>query len=168
MKRDPWEVWESDVQSRLDLRGTISSGNKFYDPSDGVDKLDHTESDFRLMVDAKCTKNPTYRVGYKQLAQWVEKSQSMGFRFALPIRLLNGEAEKNTDYVVCTLDDFAELLERYRETEREVRAEGTEESEAEQLFTEEEKGLILGLSKAAPSGIALELLAILEKMDVTK
>ena len=114
----PWVKWEIEVQDRLGLRSTISSGNTFYDPSDGVDTRDHTDSDFLLMVDAKCTESQSYRVQQKFMNQWVTKAQEAGFRFALPVRMNNGEdgsAGDITDFAVITFEDFLELVESYRE-----------------------------------------------------
>lgn len=154
--KKPWERWEEDVQDTLGLSSTIGSGNKFYDPSDGIDKLDYTQTDFRLMVDAKCTKHSSYRLEKELLSQWVEKSSSMGYRFALPVRFSDGEGS-DTDYVVCTLEDFSELVSRYREkdvpTTRKVAP-----------FTERERDLIVRLADRAPRKVAEVLSEIEEKM----
>lgn len=117
MSVPPWSKWEIECQDRLGLRSTIGSGNKFYDPSDGVDPRSQSESDYRLMIDAKCTEAQSYRVQKKLMNQWVEKAQESGYRFALPVRLENGGSPEDnsiTDFVVVTFEDFLELVESYR------------------------------------------------------
>lgn len=118
MTNPAWEKWEIECQDRLGLRSTVSSGSQFYDPSDGVDPRSHNESDYLLMIDAKCTESQSYRVQKKLMNQWVEKARMGGYRFALPIRLDNGGSPDDhdiTDFAVITFEDFLELVESYRE-----------------------------------------------------
>lgn len=104
-----WERHEYDVQQLLQLDSTSGSGNKWHDISDGTTR-DQYASSFLLMVDAKSTIKGSYSVNAKFMRSWVDKAVELGKRFALPIRFLkdNGHHE---DYIVLTLDDFAELMQ---------------------------------------------------------
>ena len=106
---EDWERHEYDVQQLLGLASTIGSGNKWHDISDGTVK-DQYSGPFLLMVDAKSTIKGSYSVNAKFMRSWVDKAVELGKRFALPIRFLkpNGHHE---DYIVLTLDDFAELMQ---------------------------------------------------------
>ncbi|WP_267716690.1 hypothetical protein [Streptomyces sp. CoH17] len=109
-----WEAFERFCQKRLKLSSTISSGNKFYDPSDGVDNRHHTETSFPLMIDCKYTTKYNYTLNRKMLRDWVRKTGEWGKRFALPLRFAYEEGDDRgpfDDYVVSTFDDFQELIE---------------------------------------------------------
>jgi hypothetical protein len=109
MKKSGWQVHEEYVQNLLGLDSTICSGNKFYDPGDGVDREHPSQKAFPLIIDAKCTKAKSYSVKAEFLKEWEEKAAMLGKRFAMPIRF-----EPSQDYVLLTLNDFAELLELAR------------------------------------------------------
>lgn len=113
VKTPQWEQFEQDVQEMLGLSSTIASGSKHYDQGDAVDKRHHSESSFRFIADAKHTAARVYQLEDEMLRQWVERARRMGRRFCLPIRF----GRENKDYVVLTLNDFAELLEVARKSE---------------------------------------------------
>ena len=48
---------------------------------------------------------------------WVQRAQEMGKRFAMPLRFMHSTTDVPEDYIVLRLDDFAELLNKLRETE---------------------------------------------------
>lgn len=148
MAKEPWEIWEDDVNNSLNLRGTISSGSKFYDIGDGVGT--DFDSQFRLMVDAKCTKSSSYSLKHKLLDDWLLKSREKGTVFALPVRFNNGKGN-NTDFVVLSFDDFVEIIEYAKAGEGKV-------------FTDEEKKLINKLIEHSPPKIKTQLENILDKM----
>lgn len=144
MPLKPWEKWESDVQDALGLRGTVSSGSKFYDISDGVG-TDY-DSDFRLMADAKCTEKGSYSIKWDFMSQWIEKAAQHGTRFILPIRFNNGKG-LNTDYVALSFDDFCEI-----------------EKAAKSEFTSDEIDLIEKIISVAPEETKKALTSIVKKM----
>lgn len=160
----PWERWEVECQDRLGLRSTVSSGSQFYDPSDGVDPRDHTDSDFLLMVDAKCTEAQSYRVQQRFMTQWVEKARQAGYRFALPVRMNNGESSVNndvTDFVVVTFEDFLELVESYR-----AKQDKKPSKSKKPRLTEDELQLLTKVAEAIKAPKARSMfLAIVEKME---
>lgn len=159
----PWHAWEVEVQDRLGLRSTIASGNKFYDPSDGVDVREAKDIDFRVMVDAKCTEGISFRFTKRLMSQWVRKAQEMGFRFALPVRLTNGEVEEGsdeiTDYVVITFEDYLELVESYREKNTKTVEEPT------QVVSDEDIELLEKIAGALKPKMKSRLYEIIEKVD---
>ena len=55
-----WQEHERYVCSLLSLDLTNCSGNKFYDPGDGVDRSHYTQNDFALIIDAKCTTKKSF------------------------------------------------------------------------------------------------------------
>lgn len=160
----PWERWEVECQDRLGLRSTVSSGSQFYDPSDGVDPRDHTDSDFLLMVDAKCTEAQSYRVQQRFMAQWVEKARKAGYRFALPVRMNNGESNASsdiTDFVVVTFEDFLELVESYRS-----KNDTKKKSPKKSRLSEDELQLLSKVAEAIkPAAARSRFLAIVDKME---
>lgn len=164
--QEPWEEWEILVQERLGLRSTVGSGNQFYDPSDGIDKLDHTETDFRVMVDSKCTESSSYRVQIRLLNQWVRKARELGYRFALPVRLLNGgepDDDQITDFVTITFEDYIELVESYREREVEKRAK-PKPPPKKVIFTEEDMSFLTKIGSAIKNlEVRTKFLTIIEK-----
>lgn len=110
MRKSGWQAHEEDVQKLLGLDSTICSGNKFYDPGDGVDRSHPRQNSFALIIDAKCTAAKSFSVKAEFLKEWEEKAAMLGKRFAMPIRF---EASQQ-DYVLLSLNDFAELLELAR------------------------------------------------------
>jgi len=112
-----WQAFEAHANSVLGLRATIASGSQWHDPGDGVDPRHHSETDFALLIDAKYTEAGSFTVNAAKLLAWTQKAQEMGKRFAMPIRLMPKWADEPEDYVVLRLDDFAELLDKVRETE---------------------------------------------------
>jgi hypothetical protein len=109
-----WQEHESYIQRMLGLDSTIASGAKFHDPGDAVDHRHPSESDFRILADAKYTEKASYSVNLKFLRQMTDKAVELGKRFILPIRLWPNTEQLPHDYVVVSLDDFAELLEKSR------------------------------------------------------
>ena len=109
-----WEEHEKVIQRALNLDSTIASGAKFHDPGDAVDHRHPSESDFRILADAKYTEKGSYSVNLKFLRQMTDKAMELGKRFILPIRLWPNTEQLPHDYVVVSLDDFAELLEKSR------------------------------------------------------
>lgn len=165
MSVPPWSKWEIECQDRLGLRSTIGSGNKFYDPSDGVDPRAYNESDYRLMIDAKCTEAQSYRVQKKLMNQWVDKAQESGYRFALPVRLDNGGSPEDnsiTDFVVVTFEDFLELVESYRE-----KNDSNKQSKSrERRLSEDDLGFLTKVAEAIKAPAARSrLLSIMEKLE---
>lgn len=110
-----WEAWEAIVNRLLGLDGTVTSGNKWYDPGDGVDRSHYTEEDFPLIVDAKYTEAASFVVSQKTLFQWVKKAEEMGKRFILAVRIWPKELANPEDYIVISFDDFVELREAYKD-----------------------------------------------------
>lgn len=109
-----WQEHEAYIQRMLRLDSTIASGAKFHDPGDAVDHRHPSESDFRILADAKYTEKGSYSVNLKFLRQMTDKAMELGKRFILPIRLWPNTESLPHDYVVVSLDDFAELLEKAR------------------------------------------------------
>lgn len=109
-----WQEHEAYIQKILGLDSTVASGAKFHDPGDAVDHRHPSESDFRIMADAKFTEKGSYSVSLKFLRQMTDKAMEVGKRFILPIRLWPNTEQLPHDYVVVSLDDFAELLEKSR------------------------------------------------------
>lgn len=109
-----WQEHEAYIQKVLGLDSTAASGAKFHDPGDAVDHRHPSKSDFRIMADAKFTEKGSYSVNLKFLRQMTDKAVELGKRFILPIRLWPNTEQLPHDYVVVSLDDFAELLEKSR------------------------------------------------------
>lgn len=101
-KRKLWQKWEDKVNEALGLRGTISSGSKFYDISDGTTKLDHP---IPFMVDAKSTEQKSYRLDAKFLDEWVQNAKEKGKSFGLPIRF-EDDSLQTQEYMVISFEDF--------------------------------------------------------------
>lgn len=115
MKKRGWRGHEEYVQKLLGLDSTICSGNKFYDPGDGVDRSHPDENPFALIIDAKCTAAKSFSIKAELLREWMLSAAMLGKRFAMPIRFENPlEYDGNEDYILMGLDDFAELLELAR------------------------------------------------------
>lgn len=105
-----WKAHESYVARLLGLDQTSASGSQWHDPGDSVDRSHPSLNDFALVVDCKCTGTASYSLKRQMLHDWCLKAHEMGKRFALPIRF--EERERDSDYILLRLDDFAELLER--------------------------------------------------------
>lgn len=114
MQKPDWKVWEEDVQNQLHLRSTISSGNKFYDPSDGVTPGHPSEQEsYPLMVDAKSTVQKSYSMSRNFLKDWKDKATEHSQSFALPVRFIEGNS-RYSDWVVVPFEDYVELVRSYR------------------------------------------------------
>lgn len=109
-----WQAFEAHCQGLLGLDATISSGSRFHDPGDGVDRRHHTETDFPLIIDAKYSEAGSFTVNRRMLSQWQDRAAAMGKRFVLPIRLVDTKRQQTHDYAVMGLDDLAELLDKVR------------------------------------------------------
>ena len=114
----PFEKHEKDLQDLLRLDSTSGSGSQWHDISDGTTRDQYDGSPFRLMIDGKSTIKGSYSVTRKFMASWVDQAETLGKRFALPIRFLNapGDHSPPDDYIVLKLDDFVELLDIARTT----------------------------------------------------
>ncbi len=108
-----WQTHEKDVQTRLNLSTTIASGNRFYDPGDGIVRGHYTTESYPVIVDCKATSKLSYRLDRRLLEDWREKAQTMGKHFLLPLRFID-EGGKTYDWLVKHLDDEAELLQQVR------------------------------------------------------
>lgn len=109
-----WEAHEKHIQHVLGLDSTVASGAKFHDIGDAVDRRHPRESDFRILADAKFTSKGSYSLNLKFLRQMTDKALELGKKFILPVRLWPNTEDLPHDYVVVSLDDFAELLEKSR------------------------------------------------------
>lgn len=108
-----WEAHERHVQDVLGLDSTAASGAKFHDIGDAVDRRHPSESDFRLLADAKYTERGSYSLNAKFLRQMSDKAAALGRRFVLPVRFWPVGSPAPEDYVVVGLGDFAELVARW-------------------------------------------------------
>jgi hypothetical protein len=106
-----WERFEQHVNTLLELDGTVSSGSQWHDKGDGTNRDMYDGNPFRLLVDAKTTVRGSYSVSAKEMARWARIGVEAGKRFVLPIRFLPSNSRPQTDVVVLSLDDFAELVE---------------------------------------------------------
>jgi hypothetical protein len=109
-----WQAHEQYVQELLGLSSTICSGNQFNDPGDGVDRDHPSQKLFPLIVDAKYTEKQSFSIKYAVLNEWWDKAAEMGKRFVMPIRFFPKWTVEPIDYVLLSLDDFAELLDAAR------------------------------------------------------
>ena len=110
MVKRGWKAHEAYVQKILNLDSTIASGNQYHDPGDGVDRSHPNENSFALIVDAKCTSTKSFSLKSEFLREWRDKAMMLGKRFAMPIRFEDLANDRQEDYILLTLDDFAELL----------------------------------------------------------
>lgn len=106
-----WEAHEHYVQDLLGLDSTPASGSQFNDPGDAVDHRHPRLSRFPILADAKYTEKGSYSVAHHWMVKQVDRATELGKRFILPIRFWPRGAQHPDDYVVLTLDDFAELME---------------------------------------------------------
>lgn len=109
-----WRPFEDYVNELLGLDATVASGSQFYDKGDGVDR---SESDFAIQADAKYTEGLSFSVSHKLMYQWATRARQSGKRFVLAVRLWSPVLNSPDDFVVLSLNDFAELLEKAREAE---------------------------------------------------
>lgn len=109
-----WVAHETYVQEVLGLSPTICSGNQFHDPGDGMDRDHPSQKFFPLIVDAKYTERQSFSIKYTVLTEWWFRAAEMGKRFAMPIRFFPKWTVEPIDFVLLSLDDFAELLDRAR------------------------------------------------------
>jgi len=109
-----WKAHEAHIQDLLGLDSTPASGAKWQAVGDAVDNRHPSETVFPLIADAKCTEQKSFSLRAADLGSWVDRAQELGKRFIMPIRFWPRGAYGPRDYVVLTLDDFAELLEMAR------------------------------------------------------
>lgn len=109
-KKIGWRAHEAYVQSVLGLDSTLCSGNKFHDPGDGVDRSHPGQNSFALIIDAKCTSTKSFSIKSELLREWRVRAGMLGKRFAMPIRFEDVTNDSRDDYILLTLDDFAELM----------------------------------------------------------
>lgn len=109
-----WRPFEDYVNLLLGLDATVASGSQFYDKGDGVDR---SESDFAIQADAKYTERLSFSINHKMMHQWAVRARQSGKRFVLAVRLWSPLLNTPDDFVVLSLSDFVELLEKARETE---------------------------------------------------
>lgn len=105
-----WQRHEREVADILGLRRTITSGNKWFDPGDGVTR---GRSPFPLYADCKCTEKHSFSLKLADLYQMQDRAAEMGKRLIMPVRF--HPAVGPQDYVVIGLHDFAELLDLARQ-----------------------------------------------------
>lgn len=113
-----WAAFESYTNRLLGLSATVASGSQDHDPGDGVDRRHHSETDYALMADCKYTEQKSFSVSAKLMGQYVRRAAEAGKRFVLPVRLVDSGTKEVHDYIVVPLQDYAALLETYREVER--------------------------------------------------
>ncbi|QIG58367.1 holliday junction resolvase [Gordonia phage Skog] len=111
---DEWQKFEDHVNETLGLERTAASGSQWHSPGDGVDNTHYDDSDFLVMADAKYTENRTFTLSSKFLGDYEMRAAEAGKRFVLPIRFANRRERVKKDFVVLSLDDFAELLTKAR------------------------------------------------------
>jgi hypothetical protein len=129
-----WEAHEQAIQHLLGLDSTPASGSQFYAPGDAVDNRHPRHSSFALLADAKYTEKGSFALNHHFLVEQVERATELGKRFILPLRFWPKGAYHPDDYVVSTLDDFAELVEARRTSHAHQLAD------IDQLVTEIEMG----------------------------
>lgn len=113
-KQPGWAQWEGEIQSLLGLDSTICSGNQWNDVGDGTDN--QHDSHWPVMVDCKYTDTKaSWSLKGKDVTQWLTTAAEHGKRGIMAIRIWNRGADFPNDFVVCSADDYAELVEFYRE-----------------------------------------------------
>lgn len=112
MRTGGWQQHERDIQQLLSLDSTPASGSQFYAPGDAVDNRPRQDSVFPLLADCKFTEKLSFSLNNHFLVDQVERAQSLGKHFILPVRFWHPNAAAPQDYIVATADDFAELYER--------------------------------------------------------
>jgi hypothetical protein len=111
MPSPAWKQWEEEVQHRLGLSATVSSGNQFQDPGDAADKSDVPH---RLVVECKYTDRRSFTLRADKLASWLTTGILRGKMAIYAIKFGNRPKDTACEYVVLSLDDFEELLEKAR------------------------------------------------------
>jgi hypothetical protein len=106
-----WEKFEHEVQELLGLRSTPGSGNQWYDVGDGVSRV---EDPYKLVVDCKHTSRSSFSLSGRDLNDWLDKADGLGYNFALPIHLDGPNVGRQRSWVASTLDDYAELVDSFR------------------------------------------------------
>lgn len=106
MSEPKWQRHEREVQQLLGLDATITSGNKWFDPGDGVTR--GRRSPFPLYADCKCTERKSFSLKLDLLNDLQYQAAELGRRLILPVRFHPDVGPQ--DYIVCSLHDFAELL----------------------------------------------------------
>ena len=105
-----WTDHENYIKTLLHLDGTVSSGNKFYDPGDAVAREHYTERAYRVYAECKSTINKSYSLRRQDIAGYARRAAEYGKMFVLPVRFyFDGIYE---DYVVLKAGDFAEVVDR--------------------------------------------------------
>ena len=107
-----FEQHERDIQQRLNLDATVTSGNQFHDPGDAVDN--QGDSPWPLYVECKYTERKSYSVLRDYTDAIRRRAEMHGKRFVLAIRFWTNRDGRATDYVVMPLSDFEELLMKAR------------------------------------------------------
>jgi hypothetical protein len=108
-----WQEHEAHVNALLGLDATVHSGNRWHDQGDGVDRSHPSQNSFALIADCKCTGSKSISIKSAFLKDWCTKAAEMGKRFIMPIRFDSPIGiDAPQDYVLLSLDDFVELLEK--------------------------------------------------------
>jgi hypothetical protein len=114
-----WKIFEEDVAQLFGLSTTVSSGSKWFDQGDAVTRgRSHM---FPLYADAKFTERASFTLKLKELLDYTDQALQLGKHFILPIRFQAKEANRPSDFVVLSLEDFRNLYRmavtnpRYRE-----------------------------------------------------
>jgi hypothetical protein len=112
--KQPWEVFEQDVQTLFGLDSNPGSGNQWNAPGDAVDNNHPSETVFPLLFDCKDTELKGYRLTPAWLKAQHDRALGLGKRFAMPLRFRDKRSGRHHDYVVMDLNDLAELMELAR------------------------------------------------------
>lgn len=104
-----WERHERDMQQMFGLDSTITSGNKFFDPGDGVTR--DREAPFPLYADCKCTEHSSISLKVLALRQYAIRATELGKRFIMPIRFHIVAEDSHDDWVLIQAHDLAELID---------------------------------------------------------
>ena len=107
MTEPKWQRHEREVRELLGLDATITSGNKWFDPGDGITR--GRRSPFPLYADCKCTEKHSFSLKLADLYHLQDRAADMGRRLIVPIRF--HPAVGPQDYCLIGLHDFAELLD---------------------------------------------------------
>lgn len=107
MKTPGWAQFEVEVNALFGLRATITSGNKFFDPGDGVTPGPGDG----YFADAKYSERVSHSLKVLDLDSWRERAALAGKRFIMPLRFWPRGFLKPSDYVVLSLHDFVELTQ---------------------------------------------------------
>jgi hypothetical protein len=97
------------MQIMFGLDATITSGNKFFDPGDGVTR--DREAPFPLYADCKCTSMASMSIRVLHLRQYAARAAELGKRFIMPIRFHIVAEDSHDDWVLIQAHDLAELID---------------------------------------------------------